>query len=61
MSMQPTSVSLDWAGRTLEIETGLFASQAGVSVTVKYGETIVLVAATMARTPRPGAANATAG
>jgi polyribonucleotide nucleotidyltransferase len=52
--MQPTSVSLDWAGRTLEIETGLFASQAGGSVTVKYGETIVLVAATMARSPRPG-------
>jgi polyribonucleotide nucleotidyltransferase len=52
--MQPHSVSLDWAGRTLEIETGLFASQAGGSVTVKYGETIVLVSATMARSPRPG-------
>ena len=52
MSMQPESVSLDWGGRTLEIETGLFASQAGGSVTVRYGDTIVLVSATMARHPR---------
>lgn len=54
MSMQPHSVSLDWGGRTLEIETGLFASQAGGAVTVRYGDTIILVTATMARTPRPG-------
>lgn len=54
MSIQPESVSLDWGGRTLEIETGLFASQAGGSVTVRYGDTIVLVTATMARSPRPG-------
>src|SRR5688500_9949502 len=54
MSIQPESVSLDWGGRTLEIETGLFASQAGGAVTVRYGDTIVLVTATMARSPRPG-------
>lgn len=54
MSIQSESVSLDWGGRTLEIETGLFAPQAGGSVTVRYGDTIVLVTATMARSPRPG-------
>lgn len=54
MSIQPESVSLDWGGRTLEIETGLFASLAGGSVTVRYGDTILLVTATMAKQPRPG-------
>lgn len=54
MSIQPESVSLDWGGRTLEIETGLFASLAGGSVTVRYGDTVLLVTATMASQPRPG-------
>jgi polyribonucleotide nucleotidyltransferase len=54
MAIQPHSVSLEWGGRTLTISTGLFASQANGSVTVQYGETVVLVAATMAREPRPG-------
>ena len=54
MAIQPQSVSLEWGGRTLSIETGLLAPQANGAVTVQYGETIVLVTATMARSPRPG-------
>ena len=45
---------MDWGGRTLTIETGDLASQANGAVTVRYGDTVVLVAATMAREPRPG-------
>lgn len=54
MGIQQESVSVEWGGRTLTIETGLFAPQANGAVTVQYGETIVLVTATMAREPRPG-------
>ncbi len=54
MGIQKEAVSLDLAGRTLTIETGSFAYQANGSVTVRYGDTIVLVTATMATSPRPG-------
>jgi polyribonucleotide nucleotidyltransferase len=54
MSLQQESVSIEWGGRTLTIETGTLATQASGSVTVQYGETIVLATATMAREPRPG-------
>jgi polyribonucleotide nucleotidyltransferase len=54
MAIQEHSVSLDWGGRELTIETGTFAAQANGAVTVRYGDTIVLVTATMAETPRPG-------
>lgn len=54
MGIQKESVSLEWGGRTLTIETGSFAAQANGSVTVQYGDTVVLVTATMAREPRPG-------
>jgi len=54
MSLQTESVSLDWGGRTLTISTGTLANLANGSVTVQYGETIVLATATMAREPRPG-------
>jgi len=40
-------------GRTLTIETGRLAKQAGGSVLVTYGETVVLVTATAAREPNP--------
>ncbi len=42
------SVSREIGGRTLTIETGRIARQAGGAVLVKYGETVVLVAATTA-------------
>ena len=42
------------AGRTLTIETGKYAEQAGGSVLVRCGETAVLVCATVASNPRDG-------
>lgn len=41
-------------GRDLIIETGKLASQASGAVTVRYGETVVLVTATVADDPREG-------
>ncbi|MFQ5873359.1 MAG: polyribonucleotide nucleotidyltransferase, partial [Dehalococcoidia bacterium] len=41
-------------GRTLTIETGKLAAQAHGSVTVTYGETVVLVTACVSPQPRPG-------
>ena len=39
---------------TLILETGKMAKQADAAVTVRYGETVVLVTATAARKPREG-------
>lgn len=41
-------------GRSYVIESGIMARQAGGAVTVRVGETIVLVTATAAKTPRVG-------
>ena len=41
-------------GRPLVLETGRMARQAGAAVTVRYGDTMVLVTATMAPQPREG-------
>ncbi|MBN2257124.1 MAG: polyribonucleotide nucleotidyltransferase [Anaerolineaceae bacterium] len=41
-------------GRPITIETGKLAAQAGGSVTVQLGESIVFAAATMGKTPREG-------
>ena len=48
----PTSVTSQIGGKTLTIETGRLANQAHGSVTVTYGETIVLVTAVMSSKPR---------
>jgi len=48
----PTSVSTEIGGKTLTIETGRLANQAHGSVTVTFGETIVLVTAVMSNRPR---------
>ncbi|GAB6098845.1 polyribonucleotide nucleotidyltransferase [Halanaerocella petrolearia] len=45
--------SMDLGGRDLTIETGDLAQQANGSVLVRYGDTVVLVTATMSK-PRPG-------
>ncbi len=37
---------LEVGGRQLSIQTGLMAQQAGGAVVVRYGDTVVLVAAT---------------
>jgi polyribonucleotide nucleotidyltransferase len=50
---EPTSVSLEIGGRTMTIETGKIAKQAAGSVTVTFGDTVVLVTAVHS-SPRPG-------
>ncbi|HEX4836044.1 MAG TPA: polyribonucleotide nucleotidyltransferase [bacterium] len=53
--MTPTGrVELQVAGRTLSIETGHLARQASGAVVVRYGDTMVLVTATMSDAPREG-------
>jgi polyribonucleotide nucleotidyltransferase len=47
------SVSAEFGGRTVTIETGKLARLAGGSVTVRYGDTVVLGTANRAE-PRPG-------
>src|SRR2546422_9796336 len=41
-------------GKPLVFETGKLAEQAGGAVTVRYGDTVVLAAATVSPTTRPG-------
>jgi polyribonucleotide nucleotidyltransferase len=50
---EPTSVSVEIGGRTMTLETGKIAKQAAGSVTVTFGDTVVLVTAVHS-TPRPG-------
>lgn len=45
---------MELAGRKLVLETGKLARQAGGSVLARYGDTVVLVTATMSRQPREG-------
>src|SRR5579875_434442 len=47
-------VEVDIAGRTLSLETGYWARQADGAVVVRYGDTVVLVTATMSAAPREG-------
>ena len=49
-----TTRSIEFGGRTLTIETGKIAKQADGAVTVRYGDTVVLVAATADRREKPG-------
>lgn len=48
-----TKKSIEWGGRTLTLETGRIARQADGAVMVTYGETMVLVAVTAAKAPKP--------
>lgn len=43
-----------WGGKPLIIETGKYAQQAGGSVTVQYGDTVVLATAIMSESVREG-------
>jgi polyribonucleotide nucleotidyltransferase len=47
-------VSLEWAGRTLTIETGHVARQADGAVMVTYGDTKLLATAVYAKSAKPG-------
>ena len=46
--------SLELEGKTLKLETGRLAKQAGGAVLISYGETVLLVTATMSDEPREG-------
>lgn len=46
--------TLEWAGRTLTVETGKFSLQANASCTVRYGDTVMLATATMSKNTRDG-------
>ena len=46
--------SVEVGGRTLAIEAGLLAPQAGGAVTVRYGDTVLLATAVMSKDVRPG-------
>ena len=48
------SVSREIAGRSLTVETGKLANQAGGSVTVRYGDSVLLVTACASPTAREG-------
>ena len=52
--LQAQVYELDLAGRTLRLETGWLARQASGAVLARYGDTVVLVTATMSRQPREG-------
>jgi polyribonucleotide nucleotidyltransferase len=49
-----TRKEIQIGGQTLTIETGRLAKQADGSVTVRYGDTVVLVTAVAAKSPREG-------
>ncbi len=51
---QPFSVDTTLAGRRFSIETGKLAGQADAAVTVRYGDSVVLVTACIADQPREG-------
>jgi polyribonucleotide nucleotidyltransferase len=46
--------SIEWAGRTLTLETGRMARQADAAVLATYGETTVLATVVAERSPKPG-------
>ncbi|MGB3711061.1 MAG: polyribonucleotide nucleotidyltransferase [Erythrobacter sp.] len=48
------TVSLEWGGKTLILETGRIARQADGAVLATYGETVVLCAVTAARSVKEG-------
>ncbi|MEO0465955.1 MAG: polyribonucleotide nucleotidyltransferase [Pseudomonadota bacterium] len=48
------TVSLEWAGRTLTIETGRVARQADGAVLITYGDTTVLATAVFQKSAKPG-------
>ena len=46
--------TIDWAGKTLSLETGRIARQADGAVVATMGDTTVLAAVTFAKQPKPG-------
>lgn len=52
--MQEHKVEIDLDGKILSLESGWLAKQANGCVIVRYGDTMVLVSATMAKSAREG-------
>ncbi|MBN2240443.1 MAG: polyribonucleotide nucleotidyltransferase [Dehalococcoidales bacterium] len=52
--LTPQAFECDVAGRRLIIESGRFAGQAEAAVTVRYGDTVVLVTVCISEEPREG-------
>ena len=52
--MQHRVFEMELAGRTLSLEVGKLAEQAGGSVIVRCGDTVILVCAPVSKTPRDG-------
>lgn len=52
--MSEQKFETQWGGKTLTIEVGKYAQQAGGSCLVQYGDTVVLAAATMSADTREG-------
>lgn len=50
----PQRFETQWGGKTLTIEVGKYANQAGGSCTVQYGDTVILATATMSSEIRDG-------
>ena len=48
------SVEIDWAGRSLKLETGGMARQADGAVLATYGETVLLATVVAKKTEKPG-------
>ena len=51
---QPYKFETSIAGRTLSIESGKLAEQAEAAVTVRYGDTMILVTCCVAPQPKEG-------
>ena len=45
---------MEWAGKTLILETGKVARQADGAVVASYGDTVVLATVVGAKSPKPG-------
>ena len=52
--MEPRKQTIELAGKTLTLETGVMAKQSAGSVTVTYGDTVVLCAVNAEAEPRVG-------
>ncbi|WIG48637.1 polyribonucleotide nucleotidyltransferase [Bacillus halotolerans] len=53
MGQEKHVFTINWAGRTLTVETGQLAKQANGAVMVRYGDTAVLSTATASKEPKP--------
>ena len=52
--MEPRKQTIELAGKTLTLETGVMAKQSSGSVTVTYGETVVLCTVNAESQPKKG-------